>query len=134
MVRVMGAGQTCNRRNDAFDAAAFGPASIQTDKPADELGAAFFRFLFAIFRKPNSTRLWFQYSIFEIQFLRFLRCPEGIELSRHPAIHPRRQCPGFSRWNGNIASVVSNRRTGGRVRAAWFFKDAILTILGCHGR
>jgi hypothetical protein len=53
-----------HRRNDAFDAAAFGPASIQTDKPANELGRAFIRFSFATFRRSSSTRLWLQYSIF----------------------------------------------------------------------
>ncbi|HXO35041.1 MAG TPA: hypothetical protein VN901_22115, partial [Candidatus Acidoferrales bacterium] len=47
-----------NRRNQAFDAAAFGPAAIQSDKPAAELGTALLRFLFATSRKSNSTRLW----------------------------------------------------------------------------
>jgi hypothetical protein len=49
-----------------FDVAALGPASIQTDKPADELELAFLRFLFATSRKSNSTRLWLQYSIFGV--------------------------------------------------------------------
>jgi len=53
-----------NRRNDAFDAAGFGPASMQTDKPADEFGPTLIRFLFATSLRCNSTRL--QYSIFDV--------------------------------------------------------------------
>src|SRR5580700_4636546 len=57
----------------------------------------FIRFLFAAACKSHSTRLWLQYQFLEIQFL---RCREGIEYSRHRAVHPRHQCRGFSRWIG----------------------------------
>jgi hypothetical protein len=40
-----------------------------------------------------------RFSAWEIQFL---RCPEGIEYSRHRAVHPRHQCRGFSRGIRNV--------------------------------
>jgi hypothetical protein len=100
------------RRNHAFDAAAFAPAAIQTDKPADELEPAFLRFLFATYRKSNSTRLGLQYSIFGDSIL---RCPEGIEYSRHRAVSiPGIKAEPFragwvSRWSNGCCPVASNR-------------------------
>jgi hypothetical protein len=57
--------------------------------------------LFA-FCSPHPASLTQLDSSFNIQFLemQFLRCPEGIEYSRHRAVHPRHQCRGFSRWMG----------------------------------
>src|SRR6202041_3510095 len=40
--------------------------TIQTDKPADELGPALICFLFATSRKSDSTRLWLQYQFLEM--------------------------------------------------------------------
>jgi hypothetical protein len=49
---------------------------------------------------------------FNIQFLeiQFLRCPEGIEYSRHRPVHPRHQCRGFSRWIGNGSVRITGVR------------------------
>src|ERR1700727_53188 len=73
----------------------------------------FIRFLFAAACKSHSTRLWLQYQFLEIQFL---RCREGIEYSRHRAVHPRHQCRGFSRW-------IGKRKAGGRSRRASLCRD-----------
>jgi len=70
----------------------FKPKSLQTnlDPP-----------IFA-FCSPHPASLTQLDSGFNMQFLeiQFLRCPEGIEYSRHRAVHPRHQCLGFSRWIG----------------------------------
>src|SRR6202042_3964965 len=62
------------------------------------------------FCSPHPASLTQLDSGFNIQFLEiqfFLRCPEGIEYSRHRAVHPRHQCRGFSRW-------IGKRKAGGR--------------------
>jgi hypothetical protein len=41
--------------------------------------------------------------------IQFSRCPEGIQHSRHRAIHPRHQCRGFSRWIGNFRESRLNQ-------------------------
>src|SRR3984957_7641495 len=70
----------------------FKPISLQTN-----LHPPFFAFC-----SPHSESLTQLDSGCNIQFLeiQFLRCPEGIEYSRHRAVHPRHQCRGFSRWIG----------------------------------
>jgi hypothetical protein len=73
----------------------FKPISLQTN-----LNPPFFAFC-----SPHPASLTQLDSGFNIQFLeiQFLRCPEGIEYSRHRAVHPRHQCRGFSRWIGKLA-------------------------------
>jgi hypothetical protein len=70
----------------------FKPISLQTN-----LDPPFFAFC-----SPHPASLTQLDSGFNIQFLRcqFLRCPEGIQHSRHRPIHPRHQGRGFSRWIG----------------------------------
>jgi hypothetical protein len=55
---------------------------------------------FFAFCSPHPASLTQLDSSFNIQFL---RCPEGIEYSRHRAVHPRHQCRGFSRWIGKLS-------------------------------
>jgi hypothetical protein len=70
----------------------FKPISLQTN-----LDQPFFAFC-----SPHAASLTQLDSGFNIQFLeiQFLRCPEGIEYSRHRVGHPRHQRRGFSRWIG----------------------------------
>jgi hypothetical protein len=62
---------------------------------------------FFAFYSPHPTSLTQLGSGFNIQFLeiQFLSCPEGIEYSRHRAVHPPASMPRLSRWIGKTQDL-----------------------------
>src|ERR1700675_5000878 len=83
----------------------FKPISLQTN-----LDPPFFAFC-----SPHPSSLTQLDSGFNIQFL---RCPEGIEYSRHRAVHPRHQRRGFSRWIGKNRNSLLTEPSKGNGQSA----------------